>query len=87
MELTPWFPGCIKPARVGVYERDYGGETVFSRWDGRFWHYGHFRAETAMAERRRSRSPELPWRGLPADPNPPAEALRRIATTLQTESR
>lgn len=39
LKLTPWFPGHIKPERVGVYQQYNGwGEIGYQRWDGRRWH-------------------------------------------------
>lgn len=40
MNLTPWFPGQVKPARPGVYEREYAGPPGgpwFSEWTGAQW--------------------------------------------------
>jgi hypothetical protein len=40
MKLTPWFPGDVKPVRVGVYERQYFREqleTRYSYWSGYKW--------------------------------------------------
>jgi len=33
--LTPWFPGDVRPARPGVYQRQ---SRDYSYWDGRHWH-------------------------------------------------
>lgn len=37
--LTPWFPGDVKPVRPGVYETDARGSRLrcFQHWNGRFW--------------------------------------------------
>ena len=42
MKLTPWFPGCIEPVHIGVYERrgaicDYVDGYAF--WNGLQWAY------------------------------------------------
>ena len=36
-KLTPWFPGDVKPAHIGVYERPIGSVTRYSYWDGKTW--------------------------------------------------
>ena len=34
-KLTPWYPGEIKPIRIGFYERMYHrGQAYFCWWDG-----------------------------------------------------
>lgn len=46
MKKTEWFPHSIKPARPGVYERDYGivddqeQYPEYQYWDGNDWYYG-----------------------------------------------
>lgn len=44
MKLTPWFPGAVKPVRVGVYEREYplipsdeGTVHLYCYWSGNKW--------------------------------------------------
>ena len=38
MKLTPWFPGSVKPARVGVYERECpNGWRSYNYWTGKTW--------------------------------------------------
>ena len=37
---TDWYPPTIKPARVGVYERQMGSFSMggrYSYWNGEFW--------------------------------------------------
>jgi hypothetical protein len=47
-DLTPWFPGTVKPARPGVYERtDHDEMWDFARWDGRRWMCGQLTPEEA----------------------------------------
>ena len=41
-ELTPWFPGHIEPAHIGVYEIEDAVSTLLRRkcfqfWDGNHW--------------------------------------------------
>lgn len=67
MKLTPWYPGDVKPVRVGVYERLYydGERTCFSRFDGASWRAGWagiYRAQDDWWPR--SSYQDLPWRGL-----------------------
>lgn len=41
--VTPWFSADSKPARPGVYQRNFGflasESPVFSYWDGRNWYW------------------------------------------------
>lgn len=38
MKLTPWFPGTVKPVRVGVYERKFpNGWRSYNYWNGKAW--------------------------------------------------
>jgi len=65
MKLTPWFPGTVKPVRVGVYQRDYGkhGGTVYCYFDGIMWHVTS--AELRFTSKAaRSLSQYMPWRGV-----------------------
>lgn len=69
-KLTPWFPGTVKPARSGVYERRNGqGCRWYSMWaSGRWW--GNW-ATVARASNRweyTGFSGVLQWRGLAAKP-------------------
>ena len=37
-ELTEWYPGDVKPVRIGKYLRRYGGEMdALCEWDGKQW--------------------------------------------------
>lgn len=68
--ITPWFPADVKPARVGVYERQGSRDTYpFSYWDGKRWLLS---GETPEAAARHHDSASyrqnLPWRGLAKDP-------------------
>jgi hypothetical protein len=64
MKLTEWYKGDQKPARVGVYERDYGACFVYSRWDGNRWFVYADCIELALQQRLISDSQSLPWRGI-----------------------
>jgi hypothetical protein len=76
-KLTPWFPAEAKPARPGVYEKDfmdYPGDfsrREFQYWDGARWHYGHGTPEETAADARTLGIEPTPrrWRGLAADPS------------------
>ena len=38
-ETTDWFPGDVKPVRIGVYQqRNPDGHLGYQRWDGKFWY-------------------------------------------------
>jgi hypothetical protein len=69
-DLTPWFPGDVKPAHPGVYQRHYpSGDTWYARWDGKKWHT--FWGSVALAARDScsvSGFQRLPWRGLAHPP-------------------
>ena len=73
MKLTQWFPGDVKPVRVGVYERLYFREqleTRYSYWNGEEWSVwsilpsGAALAALAAEEKRISMCQDLPWRGV-----------------------
>lgn len=66
-KLTPWFPGRVKPARIGLYQRDYEDNTCTDMpdfWDGKNWilcvEFGE-KIGPATSQRR-------PWRGLAVKP-------------------
>ena len=66
MKLTPWFPGTVKPVRVGVYERQYRtGDFGYCYWSGQIWSW---KATTPAGALRlqNTRSPyqNTPWRGV-----------------------
>lgn len=72
-KLTPWFPGNVKPARKGVYQRDWldGGPLWFSYWNGKTWNSGDDTTEGAACPVNKywkSNHQKLPWRGLAQDP-------------------
>ena len=71
MKLTPWFPGDVKPVRVGVYQRDYSGTTFschrsqYCYWNGKFWSIFSFGPLEALEfKRQKSTLQNLPWRGV-----------------------
>jgi hypothetical protein len=70
-KLTPWFPGDVKPARVGVYEKDLDdGVFKFSLWDGRKWRFCRESVGSALRQRERSAWQWANWRGLASEPKP-----------------
>ncbi len=65
-QLTPWFDGSVKPARVGWYQRDYGRCCQAEEyqypdyWDGDNWYVGvGGRKPTNLIC-----NGDMPWRGL-----------------------
>lgn len=67
-KLSAWLPGTWRPGLPGVYERQHGGLTQFSRWDGQFWHCSAATVERAAIEEARSLRQTLAWRGLAEAP-------------------
>lgn len=71
MNLTPWFPGNIKPIHTGVYQRNYGKSQIkeleditYCLWDGENWKVWGFTVEDASLEVWKSSMQNLPWRGI-----------------------
>jgi hypothetical protein len=76
MKLTEWFPGSIKPARKGVYQRQLPQQGIsYARWNGEYW----LRAVPWLLPRpaweRQNRKPaalsfnqDAPWRGVTSKP-------------------
>ena len=67
MKTTPWFPGDVKPVRVGVYQRSGHGLHPFSYWDGLHWCRSTTSPKDAEAFGRRhvqSIFQTIKWRGL-----------------------
>jgi hypothetical protein len=68
MKLTPWFPGTVKPVRVGVYERQYSlmwSTRLYCYWNGIRW--SPVATSIQEAEELKpfaSASQDLPWRGV-----------------------
>lgn len=70
-KLTPWFPGDVKPARVGVYERKTrrGMTYRYSFWSGVNWMLsGATPVIAADHGGGKSTSQHDEWRGLAIDP-------------------
>ncbi|GAA0809226.1 hypothetical protein [Cupriavidus gilardii] len=62
-ELTPWFPADVKPARDGVYQRDYGSVSLYCAYRRGKWRVFGYTPEAAAWEVAASNI-EAPWRGL-----------------------
>lgn len=70
-ELTGWYPGVIKPVRVGVYQRKllmirhYMPTESYSLWNGCCWNAWQSTPDDAMMPTNyASQYQELEWRGL-----------------------
>jgi hypothetical protein len=74
MKLTRWYPGDVKPVRVGVYERSYGDNANpgihvgYAFFDGVDWFLRSRTTEDATTNKLKSAHTRLPWRGLAQDP-------------------
>jgi hypothetical protein len=72
--LTQWFPGSIKPARAGVYERDdsktdmANGNPGYAYFDGKRWRAQSNSVRLAAVRVLDSSHQRLPWRGLADKP-------------------
>ena len=67
MKLTPWFPGDVKPVRVGVYERDYlpSNPRAYCYWAGMKWStWRRTPRQAADGYCKPSGFQKLPWRGV-----------------------
>jgi hypothetical protein len=70
MKLTEWYPGNVKPVRVGVYERQYGlSRPTYCWWNGLEFCSGHMKKSGAR-KLKDSISPyqDDPWRGIAGKP-------------------
>lgn len=65
MKLTRWFPGNIKPIRIGIYQRQYPTGIYYCRWNGENWGLGYANIATAKAQSfYKSNLQEFRWRGV-----------------------
>jgi hypothetical protein len=66
MIKTDWFPGNIKPVRIGVYEKQiYNERSVFSYWDGAYWFVYSYSVLAALQHRGcKSVFQNSKWRGI-----------------------
>ena len=69
MKLTPWFPGHIKPVRIGWYQVTSGNLHFNSKgflggsrrfWDGDTWRAGWLNEKVSIM----GTHPEHKWRGV-----------------------
>jgi hypothetical protein len=63
MKKTAWYPGTVKPVRIGFYERIYC-TPILSFWDGRRWMLSAASRGPIAGEFRASIFQTLQWRGL-----------------------
>ena len=72
MKKTAWFPGDVKPVRVGVYQqKDWTGRRIgYQRWDGFDWFAWYTDADRAILSLTKTDAgyQNDPWRGLASDP-------------------
>ena len=68
-KLTPWFPGSVKPARKGVYERKDGiNLRCYAKWNGSKWMSYKWTVLEADVSTYETLWPNLKWRGLAEKP-------------------
>lgn len=66
LKLTDWFPGDVKPVRVGVYQTN---SHRFQYWNGQWWGFFMPNPEAALKFRSsKSASQARRWRGLASPP-------------------
>ena len=67
-KLTPWFPGSVKPAMAGVYQRDSLARP-YAYWTGSHWMVTENTPALAVNGRQASQFQQGPrWRGLASRP-------------------
>jgi hypothetical protein len=67
LKLTQWFPGEVKPVRMGVYERKWpDGDRVWTIWNGRNWG-NSFLSPVDVRYVCRGIEQSIPWRGLASE--------------------
>jgi hypothetical protein len=69
MKLTLWFPGTVKPVRVGVYQQHCGIGTIigYQYWNGKKWSSWSSSAKGAILCKQIMAAPDHqndPWRGV-----------------------
>jgi len=69
MKFTPWFPGNVKPVRVGVYQQHCGMGTIvgYQYWNGKKWSSWSHSVEGAILRSGSiacSDHQNDPWRGV-----------------------
>ena len=65
MKLTEWYPGDVKPVRVGVYQRRYPNNAImYCYWNGLFFFAGEYTVNKAIVYKFDTLRQNLPWRGV-----------------------
>lgn len=68
-QLTPWFPGNVKPVHKGIYLRtNHNGRQFYSKWDCEFWCAYATNFAVAQEFTKASMFQDWKWRGLAQDP-------------------
>lgn len=89
--VTDWFPGHIKPARIGAYEGEFLGDGEWQSGDGDFcwtgasWRYRYNKGGSVgvwIDLRLVIKQGRLRWRGLASDPTAPAKPKREPLSVL-----
>ena len=62
-KLSGWFPEDVKPARNGIYQRDFFGFIYYCKWKNGKWFFGSCNYQKAK-ESRDVNSVLVPWRGI-----------------------
>lgn len=68
-QVTKWHTGTVSPSRVGMYQRKYGTQILWARWDGKDWYCSEVIQDYQSfhnAERHTQKTlfGPLPWRGV-----------------------
>lgn len=70
-QFTGWYSGDQKPARPGVYQREFPtGCILFCRFDGQQWFRGFLFRGYAEKTKVISEKQSQPWRGLDREVTP-----------------
>jgi hypothetical protein len=67
-KFTAWFPGTIKPVRVGVYQTLLGSFPVYRKWTGEYWCSCFNEITHSHLSNSKSFFQQDLWRGLAQDP-------------------
>lgn len=69
-KVTEWFPGDVKPMRVGVYETKPDNSVTYQHWDGEQWGFCAIDPLSALnGIGLRSGTQDAKWRGLATRPS------------------
>lgn len=66
MNFTRWFPGYIKPTRVGVYQlQPFFGKYLYSHWNGSYWcMFGKTISDAIRMKNAKAFFQTYQWRGI-----------------------